>query len=107
MPSFNILESVSPEFRAWCLENGDTQSCLQKTDLTKEGERSPKPTVPLEERLDVAMSIKQLCQEQFSSLAPGCVVGSFDGDQLGAIARASRSFDWLFQSCQGLESAAP
>ena len=101
-------------------------------ERSKEGERAPNPIVMLEGRLDVTKSIKQFGEEQLSSLTPGCmlsrrsrdqllsyqraeisqfaaheVIGSLDVDQLGAIARASRHFDWLLQSFLRLEPATP
>ena len=75
MPTFNILESASPELRTWLLANGETQSVPTETVLIKEGERQPSPMVLLEGRLNVTTSHKQQGQERLSSLTPGCLVG--------------------------------
>ena len=75
MPTFNILESASPELRTWLLENGEAKSFSTETVLIKEGERHPSPMVLLEGRLNVTTSNQQQGQEQLSTLTPGCLVG--------------------------------
>ena len=75
MPTFNILESASPELRTWLLANGKTQSVPAETVLINEGERQPSPMVLLEGRLNVTTSHKQQGQERLSSLTPGCLAG--------------------------------
>ena len=93
MPTFNILESASPELRTWLLANGETQSVPPETVLINEGERQPSPMVLLEGRLNSDHVHKQQGQERLSSLTPGCLVGEMSWLEKGLPWQASRAQD--------------